>query len=614
MSLAVAEIQELIADSLDWRGRRKAAIELGWLADDAALEMLFPLLHDPVRDVRQAAVVAIGRCRDPRALRELVVPKILSAQNPVMRLSAVIAIGQLGETEVLPWIAEKLGDPDWLVSLRAEEIFSEKLDRINSSIDADTVQTLIRLLDLEHKEARKRIIATISRVGSIDHDQIFDALRGGSPRIQTGLIEVLGNIGYAGFVPILVDYVRKGTHYHQIASARALAKIRSTNALEGLVGALDTHHSEVAAEVTAALLQIGEPAVEVLLEALRHTNKKTYQVHIVRCLGKLHSDRAIPALVNQLSTSYSLVRTVTVEALSRLQPDAVVPPLLEIAAFRDLPIEGILSELKQDTNPHRRIRAFRALGELGSHRAVPALKVALDTCTHPEGHAEIENALCKIACNAWARAGAVRVLERLGDPRAVDAILRLVNDDSHYVRTTAVVALRRFRSERIIPVLQRVAREDPLHDVRARAFNTLGLLWTDREEILLTCIDAARDDPSYHVRAEAIRVLARYIDSRSLPVLLDRLGDERWSVRENAANALGNFGPAVVPELSALFHETQMTVVKRRVVQILERISDAASLEVLEEAALEKDLPPELRGALHNAVNAVWRRLGGRTE
>lgn len=610
MDAQVVEIQKRIEDVADWRGRRRAALELGWTKPAAALDLLLQLLRDPVHDVRQAAVVSLGRLGDARALRELAAHRIRSAQHPAMRLAAVVAIAELGDVEVLPWLARGLDDQNWMVRVRAEEAFAEKLASVGRAVDEETVQALIRLLDIEHKEARKRIIATISRLGSLDNDQVFDALKGGSPRIQTGLIEVLGNIGYAGFTPVLLDFLRQGSHFHQIASARALAKIRSINSVEGLVQAFDTHHAEVAKEVGAALIQIGEPCVDVLLETLRHTHKKHVQVHIVRCLGRLRSVRAIPALIDALSNSYSLIREFAIEALSSFAPEDVLDSLVEVAVFKDLPIDGLLSALKQETNPLREIRAIRALGELGSHRAVPILKDALDTCAHPQGHREIERALTKIACNAWSRAGAVRVLENLGDTRAVDTILALVRDDSHYVRTTALIALRRFRDERIIPTLLATAREDPLHVVRGRAIATLGLLWTDQESILLTAIDVARDEPNFDVRAEAIRVLGRYMDRRSLPILLERLGDPRWTVREASAFALGNFGAAVIPELSALLHATDQDVVRRRIVQILVRIGNAAALQLLDSIAGMAEASPQVLADAKSGSGVVRRRLG----
>ncbi len=573
-----------IRDPADWRGRRRAAIELGWEKPEGAYDLLVGLLSDQVLEVRQAAVFSLGRLGDRRAIRELTVPKILSSREPVMRLAAAGAIGELGSVEVIPPLAEKLSDPEWTVRLRADEIVTEKLSSLSRSVDTDTVQMLIRLLDLEHKEVRKTIIATIGKIGNLDYDQIFRALKGGSPRIQTGLIEVLGSIGYGGFTPVLLEHLTRGSRFHQIASARALGRIRSVSAIEGLVAALDTHHQEVALEVSEALVEIGDPAVETLLEALIHTTKKLYLIHLIRCLGRIGAPRSIPALITALSNSYSLIRRSAVEALSAFDSAHVIEPLLELVNLREVPIDDIIRDLDSDDNKVRWARAIRALGEIGSHRAAPTLKRLLLVVDHGKIHAEIEDALCKIGCSSWARAGAVQVLENLGDKRAIDAILKLVSDESYYVRHTAVVALRRFRSERIIPVLLRAMSSDRRYFVRAQAASTLGRHWTDRDDIFLACMKSAQEDTSFAVRADALRVLARYMDRRSLPVLLDRLGDERFSVRENAAYALENFGPSVLSEVAEKL-ESDDEIVRIRALRILAKIRDAKALKLIEEVA-----------------------------
>ncbi len=582
MGSGASDILKKIEDPVDWRGRRRAAVTLGWERPSEAYQLLVGLLSDPVLDVRQAAVFSLGRLGDRRAIRELTVPKILFSREPVMRQAAVRALAELGGTDVIPALAERLDDSDWSVRIAADELVSTKLSELSRALDSDTVQMLIRLLDLEHKEVRKRIIATISKIGNLDYDQIFRALKGGSPRIQTGLIEVLGNIGYGGFTPVLLEHLVHGSHFHQIASARALAKIRSVSAIEGLVGALDSYHQEVALEVTEALVEIGDAAVDILLEALTHTEKKYYQIHLIRCLGRIGAPRAIPALVAPLSNSYSLIRRFAVEALASFDAAAVLEPLLELVSHRDVPIDDILADLESDDNKLHRRRSIRALGEIGNHRAVPTLKRLLGQVDHGELHSEIEDSLCKIGCSSWARAGAVQALERLGDPSAIDAILKLASDSSYYVRHTAVVALRRFPSERIIPVLLRVMREDRRYSVRAQAANTLGQHWSDRDDIFQACMQAAQEDGSFSVRAEAISVLARYVDRRSIPMLLERLGDDRFSVRENAAYALQNFGPAILPDLEQTL-ESPDEIVRIRCVRILGTIRDPAALRLVKE-------------------------------
>jgi len=569
-------------------------------------------MNDTVLDVRQAAVVSLGRLADARALRDLTIPKILhSRDQPLMRAAAVTAIGRLGGAEVIAPLAEMLDDENWVVRIRAEEIIMEKLDGLTRMEDPETVRMLIRLLAVRHKEVRKRLIVTISRIGNLAIDEILQTLKTADPRIQTGLIEVLGNIGYRGFTPVLLEFLEHGSYYHKLACARALARIKSAAAIDGLVAALDTYSGEVAAEVSRALVEMGGERVTLrLLEALRHTHKKFFQVNIIRVLGKLRHPKAVLPLVDALSNSYFLIRNTTVEALSGFSPDQVLQPLLNLVTMEDFPIEAVVRDLRARDNPQKKIRAIRALGELGNHLAVQPLKEARETCTIRANHVEIENALCKIACHSWARAGAVAVLQRMGDPRALEPILGLVEDQSHYVRNTAVVALRRFRDERIIAPLLRVLRSDDRYFVRANAINTLVRLWTDRTDILEACMEAAARDTSFLVRGEAIRVLARFVDPRSLPVLISCLGDDKWNVRENASLALLNFGPQIVPQVNAVLKDSR-ELVRIRAARILAQEGDTESLRLLEELAAHcsGECTDRLKSEVRQAIRKLRRNL-----
>lgn len=112
----VAEVRQFAVEALGWVGtsnvlpalhrstqdkdaavRRRAAIELGRLADPSSLEVLSAMLGDsadPDPDVRWAAVTAIGKLHDRRAQHILV--RALSDTSPQVSNSAERALQRLG--------------------------------------------------------------------------------------------------------------------------------------------------------------------------------------------------------------------------------------------------------------------------------------------------------------------------------------------------------------------------------------------------------------------------------------------------------------------------------------------------------------------------------------
>jgi len=108
-----------------------------------------------------------------------------------------------------------------------------------------------------------------------------------------------------------------------------------------------------------------------------------------------------------------------------------------------------LLPLLKDPDWWIRVSVSEILGRLGDSRALPALIEAL-------GDSE-------------ARWAAVEALGQIGDPKALPALARLLQDPQSEVRIEVLLALRHFRHPKVLEALQRVARTDPDRNVRSRA-------------------------------------------------------------------------------------------------------------------------------------------------
>jgi HEAT repeat protein len=107
-------------------------------------------------------------------------------------------------------------------------------------------------------------------------------------------------------------------------------------------------------------------------------------------------------------------------------------------------------------------------------------------------------------------------------PEAVPPLLEALRDPSPEVRETAITALRFLEDPRAVPALIRVLEEDPVAEVRGEAADTLGSLGDARAvEPLIGALDDARAD----VRAEVADALAYLEDRRAVPPLIRALQD-----------------------------------------------------------------------------------------
>jgi len=162
----------------------------------------------------------------------------------------------------------------------------------------------------------------------------------------------------------------------------------------------------------------GIKAVEQLIYVLQDRDNYT-RLQAIKSLQKLKDKRAIQPLIELLQDSDQEVRLEAVRSLQRLKDKRVIQPLIE---------------LLQDSDQEVRLETVSSLVYL---RAVYALIIAL----------KHDN-----ACIRW---GAALALRRIKDPRAVEPLLQLIDDDEDSsVRKMAREALKNLDLEYDIPALE----------------------------------------------------------------------------------------------------------------------------------------------------------------
>ncbi len=159
-----------------------------------------------------------------------------------------------------------------------------------------------------------------------------------------------------------------------------------------------------------------------------------------------------------------------------------------LVKFQDVAIDPLIELLKNGMFEQRH-HAAHTLGKIGNPRALNALLNALDDPEH------------------LVLSKAIFVLSQVGDARAVPALIKLIGRPEADLQTTVNFALKRFEAESI-PYLMELAHHEN-DAVREQVVDILGLIGS--AESIPALLDAL-NDPSWKVRFAAVTALSEYQD------------------------------------------------------------------------------------------------------
>jgi HEAT repeat protein len=350
-------------------------------------------------------------------------------------------------------------------------------------------------------------------------------------------------------VPPLIEATQDSISTVRREACRGLGRLGDERAVEPLIVALGDADSAVMQAAIDALVAIGRPAAEPLCAALRRTTPKLHRRNIILALGGIGDPCAIIPLLNNLSSTYYVVRSATITALSAYG-DQVADDLMSMVQTSSVPIDSLIREVREQPTKRLRLRAVRALGELKNARAIKPLRRLLNEYD-TELSATTQDALSKIGQAAWARHGAVIALGNIASSRALAALIAALEDDSEYVRAEAARASAKIGDDSAVPTLIYVLEGDEHQFVRREAAGALRSLAVQTPDVAEAFRTALGDD-SWEVRAEAARGLGRIDDPASVETLIAALTDDSYTVMTSAVHALANLRDLALPRLLAV--------------------------------------------------------------
>jgi HEAT repeat protein len=225
----------------------------------------------------------------------------------------------------------------------AQEVVLEE-ERVKDEIDIQ-----IDLLEDPDWVVRREAVITLGEMG----DErcvapLVRALRDGDWQVREVAIEALGQVGSPAveeLIKLLRDWdVRK-------YAIHALGKIRDERVLDPLMKQL--HNDEFKDDATDALVELGEPAVPCMIEALNDKDEMVRK-QAVLALGRIKASAAIDALIEKLRDNDWFTRLTAAAALESIGAErgreAIRPLLKDPDLVVRMRVERILAKWKKQ--PH----------------------------------------------------------------------------------------------------------------------------------------------------------------------------------------------------------------------------------------------------------------------
>jgi HEAT repeat protein len=212
----------------------------------------------------------------------------------------------------------------------------------------DEIEIQIDLLKDADSVVRREAVITLGEMGDERCvEPLVRALRDGDWQVREAAIEALGTVGSPA-VEALIKQLRDWDI--RKAAICALGKIKDERVLAPLIDQL--RNDEFHEDATRALVELGEPAVERLVEALRDKDENVRKQAVI-ALGRIKATTAIDPLVEMLKDKDWFVRLTAAAALEKIGDergrDAIKPLLQDPDLVVKMRVERILAAWKKKT-------------------------------------------------------------------------------------------------------------------------------------------------------------------------------------------------------------------------------------------------------------------------
>ena len=442
--------QRLLKRSAHTAVRSAALRGLAESSGDRAAELLIEVLHGEDSLLRSTAIALLP-----------------GFASPEQQLGAALQIlnhgGEMDKIQMLTSLTRRSPDPalqELSVLASADSSASVRIAALRALAvhgDVNSVDLLLsRAVDGDADERETALESLSLLSGAEVNQQLLNGLSDSGPEIKVALIRSLAQRHAGTAIPALLAEAGQNSGRVRIESMKALAEIGGPDQIENMIALLRTAQSdqerETAAAGIAALaakLDNEEQRPGAVLASLAEEKAVPSRAYMLRALGKIGQDKALPILKKGLNDRDAEIRMAAIRALSDWPDSTPLPDLFEAAKRLEQQREAVLAlrgaidlvarekdqSAEQTVNLYKRAMNLAAqagerkkiLSALSELRSLPALEMVMEHIQDSETRAEAESALLRIA-------GSIRRAEPEKTARALELVKQNSQNPDHVRR------------------------------------------------------------------------------------------------------------------------------------------------------------------------------------
>ena len=535
------EIKELVRRHLSAAGvgRIVAALErasgesvrplinvLGWLKDPAIPGTLVRLLgaeearHDVVE-----AFVRFGSCAVPLLTDQL------AATDLDTRRAAIVALGRIGDRRAVEPLIHLLGEHDRELRINV----ASALARLG---DARAFEPLLSLLGEGDVAVRQAVVGALNSIGHPDMaSHVRGLLSDSNPLLRESAVKIAGYFGYPECADEVVARCSDFDEAVRAAAIEHLPYFDDSRALHTLALVLEKDTPRVRAAAAQALGSMDAAEADALLRRAAADPDMWVRYFAASSMGRQHDRSALDVLRHIAAADPAPpVRIAAIEAIGGICGDGaldILSPLIEedgdigLAAIRAAACIGTeetiatLRGVLRSRDAARRTAAVEAIAACGGAEAIEPLQWTASSDADPS-----------VIRAALGGLGTIANSNTAASSTAVRALVSLLSDST---RRGAAMDVAARLAPTAIPVLaESLATDDP--PIRRGVVEALGRL---SHSVASAYLQKALNDADAAVRREAVRALSR-LGTRGLTRRFAAMSETDFSpaVRQAAAAAL----------------------------------------------------------------------------